>query len=220
MTLFILLLTSCYDHGPMHHMDRDDDVSCTEEARSSVSLTVTDPSGVALSDATAAYTVDGRQSAPCESWGDGSLVCGWEVEGAFVITVSAEGYVDEVIEATVNANRCHVLGEVVTVVLQPDDSVDCTEEVRPSVVGTLESATGAPLAGAAVTWSFVDGEMATQPCTLEGNTFACGQEAAGILEITATATGHYPDVDLVEVSLTDDGCHVETEETAFVLYPL
>ncbi len=95
-------------------------VACTEEARSSVTVHVTDAAGTALQGATVSYTVDGGASTPCDDLGD-AFVCAYEVDGAFVIRVEADGYEPRDVEVNVGrtADDCHVESEVLDVALTP-----------------------------------------------------------------------------------------------------
>lgn len=89
---------------------------CTDLAAASVNLTVVDADGAAVPDLVLSYTADGSAPANCESIGADagkSFVCGWEVEGDFVITATAPGFEDAEESITVGKDEsgCHVVGE-------------------------------------------------------------------------------------------------------------
>ena len=67
-----------------------DTVDCTAEARVSVSVEVVDAEGADVAAEVFYEADDGEQ--PCESWGDGSYACGFEVAGELLIRAQAEGY--------------------------------------------------------------------------------------------------------------------------------
>lgn len=97
-------------------------VECTTEARASVQLTVVDASGAAIDGASATYTIESEswpQPQDCEDIGDGTLICGWEVEDLFHIEVEAPGYAAASVEIEVGGDECHVITELVEVELDP-----------------------------------------------------------------------------------------------------
>lgn len=100
----------------------DESVDCTTEARASVQLTIVDDSGASIPDASASYTIESESwPAPqdCEDMGEGTLICGWEVEDTFHIEVQAPGYATEELEVEVGGDECHVITEQIQVVLDP-----------------------------------------------------------------------------------------------------
>ncbi len=95
-----------------------DEVACTLEARSSVTVTVVDEVGTAIPDPTVTYAVDGGAEQACEAM-NGVFVCGYEVEGFFEITADAEGFAPETATVTVESDACHVIGQQVEITLRP-----------------------------------------------------------------------------------------------------
>jgi hypothetical protein len=95
-------------------------VACTEEARSSVTVTVKDAAGAAVTDATVKYTVDGGEERACDAPFAGSTdyVCGYEVDGKFEITAT-RGAETGTASVTVTSDECHVIGQKVTITLAP-----------------------------------------------------------------------------------------------------
>lgn len=194
---------------------------CTDLYAYSTTLTVTSSSGEALTGVSGTYTVDGGEERPCEGSGDsGGLWCGGEEAGHFVITVTADGHDAATVEADVVMDDvgCHVVGEALTVVLEPS-AVDCTDEERPSVVVTLVSDAGGSLSNAWAEWNDPAADMAPQPCdaTETPEVFRCGWERAGDFEVMAGADYHTTETWTGTVSLTADECHVETESVEITL---
>lgn len=97
----------------------DDYAECTAEARSSVTVNVTDENSNTVTDADVTYGVDGGAPNDCELIG-ANYVCGWEVEGLFLITVTKEGYLEEQREVTITSDECHVIGKTIDIQLQPE----------------------------------------------------------------------------------------------------
>jgi hypothetical protein len=91
-------------------------VTCTDELRSSVRLTVLDPEGQPVTDADVSYSVDGAEAKPCAA-ADVSYTCGLEEEGRFVITAERGGE-SGVARVNVRADVCHVDPEDVTLPLE------------------------------------------------------------------------------------------------------
>jgi hypothetical protein len=83
-------------------------VTCTQEARRSVSLTVTDAETGEEVEAMVTVRIDGEPSSNIYDNGPGHYELGSEQEGMFEVTVSADGYesVTEVYEVT--RDECHV----------------------------------------------------------------------------------------------------------------
>lgn len=93
---------------------------CTDIAIASVQLTLVDAStGEAIEDATATY-VAGDRSGECETWDPGVWTCGYEIEGTFEITATAEGYAPRTGTVTVGGGRCHVRSESLEIALSPE----------------------------------------------------------------------------------------------------
>lgn len=183
---------------------------CTLEARASVTLTVQDAAGNALTDATATYTVHGT-TAPCEAITDGgnTLVCGWETPGEFVITASAPGFEDKSISVDVwqDDEECHVDGVAQTIVLDPVE-LACTE-VEVGSVSLTVTREDAPFTPDFARWRSRDGDGAWADCDAVGDQgFTCGWEVAGELEVQAS-DGERTVAERVLVEANE--CHVITE---------
>lgn len=102
-------------------------LACTEEARSSVDVTVVDAMGMAQKDALVTFSVDGAAdeeaecislsgggAGPCDSW-----VAGYERSGSFTIKASsADGTKHAQKTVTVAADECHVITQIVTLTLE------------------------------------------------------------------------------------------------------
>lgn len=203
---FLLLLTAC-PGGPTT-------VDCTTEARSSITLTVVDPDGADVPDATATYSVDGSADEDCESFGTGGLACGWELAGTFEVTVTAPGFAPSSFTQVVEADECHVITESVEHTLQP---LDCTDEALPSIRVTVTDSQGAQITSADVSWNVAAEDDLNDPCTpLGGNVWTCGEEVAGELAVEITNAGPYEPYRQT-VTVTADACHVLTEELDAVL---
>ena len=97
----------------------DKEVDCTEEARSSVQITLVDESDAPVIGATVTAVADG-QDIDCEDWdASGVYICGYEVSGVFVISIEAEGFEPNEIELEVGLteDECHVETVQETVVM-------------------------------------------------------------------------------------------------------
>ena len=191
-----------------------DDTACTTEARSSITVAVVDEDGASIDVATATYSVDGGAEIDCEDMSGGSLVCGWEVAGDLTVTVAASGYRTQTFTQRVEADECHVVGEVVEITLL---AVDCTAEVVSSIEVTVTDSQGADVTSADVLWNMAAEDDLPEPCTQQGgNVWTCGEEAAGELVVEIDNAGPYePYSQLVTVS--EDECHVITEQLSAVL---
>jgi hypothetical protein len=100
--------------------------------------------------------------------------------------------------------------------------VACTEEARSSVTVALVDAAGAPIPAEAepVVEYAVDGGAAVPCDSLDGGaSFVCGYEVDGALTISASATGFAPASEVVEVPMTEDGCHVVSQSLTLALSP-
>ena len=93
-----------------------------------------------------------------------------------------------------------------------EEGVDCSADIKPSVVVSVVDADGSEILEAELTYS-VDGGT-EQPCD-EYNT--CGQETAGEFTITASAAGYMPASETLTVE--SDICHVITQWVDLVLLP-
>jgi len=97
----------------------DKEVDCTEEARSSVQITLVDESDAPVIGATVTAVADG-QDIDCEDWdASGVYICGYEVSGVFVISFEAEGFESQELELEVSLteDECHVETVQETVVM-------------------------------------------------------------------------------------------------------
>jgi hypothetical protein len=202
--LFLALLAGC----------PGSEVACDLMAVSSVTVDLVAEDGGDLSGATVTYVVDGADPVPCDAF-DGSFACGYEVAGVLTIRAEAEGYDAIEQDVTVEQDVCHVVTEQLSLTMAVE-SVDCTEEVVPSVLATVVGSSGEELSGVEVIWSRTDSEAAAQACTNDGgDVWQCGEEVAAELEIFATADGHVGETQIVTVGA--DECHVITESLSFEL---
>jgi hypothetical protein len=106
--LLLALLTACAPESGE---------ACTDMAAASVSLTVTDPDGAAISDLVATFTVDGGDEQDCDINGT-SVVCGYEQAGDIAVHLEASTYLEVDQTYTVEAGECHVEGKTDTIVMQ------------------------------------------------------------------------------------------------------
>jgi hypothetical protein len=192
-----------------------DDQACTDIAIASATVTVTDDAGAPIADATVEWSVDGVTWAACDEGGAaGAYRCGWEQAGELRIRASAAGYVagEGDVSVPMDDQNCHVVGQSLTLTLAAD--VDCTAELRPSVIATVAGASGEALTGVAVTWLRDGGEPA--PCVDQGEAgWWCADELAGRFVIAASADGHGPAS--VTIDVGEDECHVITEAVTLTL---
>ena len=95
------------------------DVSCTLEARSSVTVKVVDMAGAVIADAVVTFSVNGGAAETCEAFPDGtSYVCGLEREGQFSITATKGADTKtQAVTVTKTADGCHVEGQTITITL-------------------------------------------------------------------------------------------------------
>lgn len=92
--------------------------TCTLEARSSLTVKVVDGMGAAVSDATLTFSVDGGAAQNCENFMDGSYVCGFEIDGTFVVTAT-KGMATQMqtVVVKLTENGCHVDSQSITMTL-------------------------------------------------------------------------------------------------------
>jgi hypothetical protein len=91
---------------------------CEFSTVASVTVSVVDPSGVPVAPESVTFSVDGSADAACESLGvDGSeFICGWEVDGDFVITVAYLGdQFSDAVTVGMSLDGCHVQSEFVEI---------------------------------------------------------------------------------------------------------
>jgi hypothetical protein len=197
--------------------DTGSGLDCDAMAAVSASVTVLEAGGGALpqsAEPTVSYTSDAGSSGACDPVA-GVWLCGYEVAGAMQITADAWGYAAHTETLTIAQDRCHVVGQSVTVELDP---IDCTQEVVPSVVVTVSDSAGESIAGAEVGYCPTDMDCA-EPIACEpwDDGYACGWEQAGELGIDVGAPGFMPQYH--RVTVTEDECHVITERLDAVLDP-
>lgn len=99
-------------------------VACTDLAAVSVTATVEDEAGDPVDDADVVFRVDGGDEQDCSLLSDGQYSCGFEVEGAIVVTARKAGFVDAesgAVDVVEDADGCHVVGQSVTLTLVAQD---------------------------------------------------------------------------------------------------
>jgi len=116
-----LTLAAC---GDKDAEDSAGGIACTEEARSSVTVSLVDDAGAAIpaeAEPVVEYAVDGGAAVPCDSMDGASFVCGYEVAGELTISASASGFApaSEVVEVPMTADGCHVESQSLTLALSP-----------------------------------------------------------------------------------------------------
>ena len=101
----------------------NNDVACTEEARAGLNVTVKNAeTGVTITEGITVVAADGNYTETLEYFtGSPNFTGAWERAGTYVITVTGEGYQTYTSDAvTVEADECHVIGEIITINLQPE----------------------------------------------------------------------------------------------------
>jgi len=95
-----------------------EEMDCTTEARSSVTVQVVDASGAAVTDAVVKFSVDGGATQDCDNplGSDNIYTCGYEIAGNFTITATRGGMTGTA-TATVTAGDCHVNGQTAKITL-------------------------------------------------------------------------------------------------------
>jgi hypothetical protein len=211
MSLLPLLLGGCDLVGP-----GGGGTACAEYAASSVTVNLIDESGAPIADATLSFSVDGGASQSCESFGDGTYVCGWEQAGSIAITAEREGFrsTTETVEVGMTEDGCHVEGQVLDITLV---EVVCTAEIVWAVEATLVGASGEELEGAEVSWAWADADMEPVACEADDGKWLCGEDVSGEIEVTGTADGHTTDLQVVTVEMDADGCHPITQSVELVV---
>lgn len=92
--------------------------TCLTNLVFSVDVAVVDANGVAVTDATLTFTVDGGPSQDCHApTGAGTYACGDDQPGHFVITASRGGMTGSG-EADVVSGECHVAPVALTIELE------------------------------------------------------------------------------------------------------
>lgn len=108
------LLSGCELLGPV----------CTEEARASVQVTLEDDGGNFPNGVSVTYEPAGEEERPCDFAGtSGEAVCGYEVDGEITVRATAPGYgpAEETVTVGRTEDDCHVVTELVTLVLPAYD---------------------------------------------------------------------------------------------------
>lgn len=117
MTKWTIAFLPCVAVGATVACLPEPPVACTDEARSSVQVTVVDDNGTPLEVASVTMQPTGQEESPCDRLGDpGEFTCGFEIDGDSVVRAQAVGYTSA--EQTVTVGRteddCHVETESVT----------------------------------------------------------------------------------------------------------
>ncbi len=101
-----------------------DDISCTEEARAGLNVTVKDAiTNQVLGNGITVTAKDINYTENLEFYNENNPVFSgaWERQGTYIITVSGAGYIPFVSESiTVKADECHVIPQQLQVILQPE----------------------------------------------------------------------------------------------------
>ncbi len=107
--LLVLVFAAC----------EEGEVVCDTSASASVTVTVVDADGAAVSGEAVTWSADGGEFAACDGLGD-TWACGWEVAGTLTVRVEAEGFLaaEEVVHIT--QGTCHVDQQQITVQLEPE----------------------------------------------------------------------------------------------------
>jgi hypothetical protein len=87
----------------------------------------------------------------------------------------------------------------------------CDDMAVASVVVTIVDQDGTAITDAAVVYNVNGGQDANCEDGAEGE-WICGYEETGQIEVTAAKSGYTSDSDTVTVSLTEDECHVQSQE--------
>lgn len=161
-------------------------VDCTMMAAASVGVTVTDEAGAPLGDAEVVYSADGGAEQPCEDFGGGEWVCGWEVQGEVTVTARAEGYTEQSASVVValDADGCHVVQEFVDLALP----AECDPSLEAGLTLDVQDEDGELVPDAQAWWTLTGTDMALQACVdLGDGLFGCayGQQAAVTVEVSA-----------------------------------
>lgn len=109
---FALLLAASTSTGCLAH-------TCTDEMRSSLRLLVVDAETGAAVSATVTFVVDGEGPRAPEEAFVGEYWLGAEEDGAFAVTIAADGYETELREYEVTRDECHVQTVEDTIELVP-----------------------------------------------------------------------------------------------------
>lgn len=195
------------------------DTPCDRLARASIELTITDDGGEPLPQAEAEYVHDGFDPVDCDDLdGDGlRFACGYEIMGPVLVTADAWGFDPQTIEVDVDErDRCHVITESVTMLLQP---VNCTDEEVPSLRVVVVDSSGGSIPDAAASFVPSDEDWTQpEPCDKQDlRTFTCGGEYPGQIDLWVTGTGYEDHFEVVDVR--EDECGVVTTDVTVVMKP-
>lgn len=186
-----------------------DELECTTEAVGSVALTVMNGGAPVDADLAQFRVRSSGTLQDCDRSGVGTYTCGYEVAGELEVFAELDGE-RIATRATVEAGECHVTTVSASLDFAPEA---CTDNVASSVVVTTYDV-DVPTDVDAVTWGLANADMMPQPCTSFGDgVYGCGQEVAGLIEITA-ALGDASRSTTVEVLQGE--CHVLTEDVGLV----
>lgn len=192
----------------------DTSVDCDAMAAASVYVeAVTDADGHGIDEVDLSYEAASGESGSCSAAPTG-WYCGYEVAGEITITATAEGYEPTSVTVDVQADECHVILETVSLVL--DQLTDCTDEAVPAVALTLSASDGKALDSTAQ-WCVGKGCSPDTPCDGAVDEWYCGEEVSGAVTVSASAPGYTTESASVQVELTKDGCHPQTEQVSLEL---
>jgi hypothetical protein len=195
-----LLLAGC----PPTIADGPGGVDCTNEARPSAVVTLQDETGEPIWEGDLSFSTPTMADQPCEDWGGGDFVCGWEVAGPMTIHADAWGWGPASVEIDVPADACHVQTQQVVVTLP---WLACPDVEMYAVMVHPIDEQGQPVRDARVeAMPYGENWTAPEPCERwEGNTFACGLGWTGEVEVWAQARGVGSFYDVVDVPFDECG---------------
>lgn len=210
---------------------------CTAIAVAAINLTVVDENNNKLTPARVAFRInEGEWEVPqavdfCRD-GEicgGSFAGGWELAGHYEIRVEADGYIPVTTTADVEmeADGCHVDGQVITIPLQPGESPDdemmpmCPDSVVPSMYIDVMDENQLPLPWATVTHQIDGGEWLSATCVDSDRCtiFQAGADQPGSFIIRAEKAGYQTGLTVSTVPLHPNGCHVVTQRVQIILVP-
>ena len=97
-----------------------------------------------------------------------------------------------------------------------EKEVGCDDYAASSVQLTLVDESGAPVVGASVIAATDTGDIDCEDWDASG-VYTCGYEVSGVFVISFEAEGFESQEIELEVSLTEDECHVETVQETVVM---
>jgi len=192
-----------------------EEVSCTNDAKTSVLLSLESDLGGALEGAEVSVT-DGLVTEDCQEIDVGLYSCGIELAGELTISMAAAGFEAEELDVFVEEDECHVIPQELTHTLM---AVDCSAEIVPSVMVSVIDETGAVIDGASVSHAPLSEEIGAESmdCALSGAAFYCGDDVPGVYEIMAQAEGFQVGSASVTVEMDALDCHVVTQSVDITL---